>query len=304
MKKLLALVLAFVMVLSVFTACNTSPNGGGSGDAGDTNTGENDGDGASKPEANPITDFEYSVKKDSVSITGYIGTSKTVVFPDTIAGRPVTIIGGHLLDGENEMRSLIESVVIPDTVEIIAPRAFSRCRSLVSVDFGEGVREIQEQAFLYCTALKKIILPPMLESIGDGAFYGCSSAEEIFIPKTLEFWKTNLDYVFFGECDSLKMLTFEDGLETIGNYGAFTSMTLEKVVFPSSLKRLDDMSFNQCPLLKTVIFLGDAPEVGAGYVFGLYEVPENLIIYYDPGAKGWDETPLKHYTLVPLPQDQ
>ena len=62
------------------------------------------------------------------------------------------------------------------------------------------------------------------------------------------------------------------------------------------------MAFNQCPSLKTVVFEGDAPEVGSGYVFGLYEVPENLTIYYYPTAKGWDETPLKYYTLEPLPQ--
>ena len=308
MKKILALGLVFVMLLSVFTACNKSPDGGGSEDAGDTNTGENDGDGASKPEANPITDFEYSVKKDSVSITKYIGTSKTVVFPDFIAGLPVTIIGEFVMASENDIASLIESVVIPDTVERIGPMAFWGCKKLVSVDFGEGVREIQEQAFMYCTSLEKIILPPKLESIGADAFSYCTAVKEIFIPKSVTSYNAG-DYGLFSGYEkpsALTKITIEDGLVSLGSkYGSgmfCNAPLLEELVIPASIKLIEPYAFDSCTGLKSVTFLGDAPEVKEnlfGYV-GTVTSSENLVIYYDPATKGWDDTPLRQYMLVPI----
>ena len=280
MKKLISLALAFIMCilpLLLFSCSN-------------------------KPEPNPVTDFEYEYleKYGGIAITKYIGTSKSIVFPEEIDGQPVKIIGGYLLD-DGEMRPLIESVVIPDTVEIIAPMAFFCCTNLVSVDFGKGVRKIGYEAFRECKALEKIILPPKLETIGSDAFFMCSSATEIFIPKTVKEWEYDSSKGTFAACTALTTLTFEDGLEQIGYRIAFMGAeSLERVEIPASVKKIAPLAFNCCPSLTEVVFHGDAPEVDEGYVFGWQEFNENLVIYYDPDTEGWEDTPLHHYTLKPI----
>ena len=324
MKKLLSLILVFVLLFSLIS-CNDEPptpndgdttnDGGTTGgtedtppatdDGGTTNGGgttDGDENASTSPAANPITDFEYSYSEryGGIGITKYVGTSKSIVFPEEIEGQPVKIIGGYLLD-HFEMRPFLESVVIPDTVEIIADMTFSDCVSLVSVDFGNGVLEIGYEAFRGCKALKKIILPPKLERIGTNAFFGCSSATEIFIPKSVKTWEYDTSKGTFSGCTSLKKLTFEEGLEQIGYWSTFMGAeALEQVEIPASVKKIAPLAFNCCPSLTTVVFKGDAPDVEEGYVFGYQEFNENLVIYYDPNTEGWQDTLLHHYTLKPI----
>ena len=143
MKKLISLALAFIMCilpLLLFSCSN-------------------------KPEPNPLTDFEYGYREEygGMSITKYIGTSKSIVFPEEIDGQPVKIIGGYLLD-EGEMRPLIESVVIPDTVEVIALSTFSGCKNLSKVIFEVELFECYAKGFLeecgeMLTEMEKEMLP-------------------------------------------------------------------------------------------------------------------------------------------------
>ena len=297
MKKLFSLLLALALLLSLF-ACSDEPPA--PNDGGDT---------APPPQANPVTDFEYSVGRepDCIGITKYVGTSTSIVFPETIDGLPVTIIGGYLLY-DSDVRYSIESVVIPDTVETIVDGAFSNCKSLVSVDFGAGVRSIGESAFENCTALQKIILPPKLETIGADAFYNCSSATEIFVPKTVKAWGRDYSRGTFGGCAALTTLTFEDGLEQIGYWATFSGAeSLERVEIPASVKRIAPLAFNACPSLTTVVFKGDVPttteQSSLERIFGYpsLNAPKNLTIYYDPATEGWDTVAWREvYRLEPL----
>ena len=288
MKKLISLALAFMMcILSVsLFACSN------------------------KPEPNPVTDFEYEYGEEygGIAIIKYIGTSKSIVFPEEIDGQPVKVIGRYLLDDEDndKMRPLIESVVIPDTVEVIVDMTFYGCTSLVSVDFGNGVREIGDEAFHRCEALERIILPPKLETIGASAFYGCTSAEELFIPKTVTTWGKSFNRGAFGECTSLKKITIEEGLETLGFWCEFAlSSSLEEIEIPASVKKIGSQLFVGCTSLTKVVFKGNAPIVESGTaltnVFGYEDFKEDLVIYYDSATEGWDTVEWRgRYRMEPL----
>ena len=249
-------------------------------------------------EANPATDFEYGFSHEGgISIREYIGSDKTVVIPSKIDGQAVTMIAGGAFVGTS-----IESLVIPDSVKFVVARAFYGCDQLKTVDFGDGIIEIQEEAFRECTALESIILPKNLETIGDGAFYGCTSATEIYIPKTLTNWK-NGDLSTFFNCTALETLTIEDGLSVLGGDGSFSwASSLKNLVIPASVKRIGDGAFHGAAALESVTFLGDAPQVTEnvfGYPNTVTSGP-NLVIYYDPNTSGWDDTVLSQYHLVSI----
>jgi hypothetical protein len=252
-------------------------------------------------EANPATDFEYGFSEiyDGIFIKEYIGSDKTVVIPSKIDGQAVTVIAGGAFVGTS-----IESLVIPDSVKFVVARAFYGCDQLKTVDFGDGIIEIQEEAFRECTALESIILPKNLETIGEGAFYGCTSATEIYIPKTLTNWKNGgYRYPTFFDCTALETLTIEDGLSVLGGYSSFScASSLKNLVIPASVEKIGDVAFHSATALESVTFLGDAPQVTEN-VFGYPNTETaspNLVIYYDPNTSGWDDTVLSQYHLVSI----
>ena len=311
MKKLLALLLVFVMLFSLFACKEEPPTPSGDGTAGGETANGGEGDSAtngtpSAPEANPASDFEYSTmeEREGMAINKYIGTSKNLVFPETIDGLPVTVIGSYLLD--DEKMPLIESVIIPDTVKIIAPRTFMGCENLKTVDFGEGVTEILESAFEGCIALEKAILPPKLETIGASAFYECTALEEVFIPKTVTTWGRTFTRGAFGACASLTKITIEEGLETMGFCCEFAlSSSLQEIEIPASVKKIGTQLFVGCTSLTKVVFRGNAPIVERENelinVFGYEDFKDDLVIYYDPATEGWDTVEWRgRYRMEPL----
>ena len=202
------------------------------------------------------------------------------------------------------MGTSIESLVIPDSVKFVVARAFYGCDQLKTVDFGDGIIEIQEEAFRECTALESIILPKNLETIGEGAFYGCTSATEIYIPKTLTNWKNGgYSHPTFYESTALETLTIEDGLSVLGGYSSFScASSLKNLVIPASVEKIGDVAFHSATALESVTFLGDAPQVTEN-VFGYpntVTASPNLVIYYDPNTSGWDDTVLSQYHLVSI----
>lgn len=107
--------------------------------------------------ASPVSDFEYRVYSDSVTITGYIGSDRQVVVPVGIEGRPVEKIGAHAFTGD------IDSVVLPESVLAVEEEAFVDCdvRELYMFD---NINYISDGCFLRCPEFSTVhvnaIVPP------------------------------------------------------------------------------------------------------------------------------------------------
>jgi hypothetical protein len=59
--------------------------------------------------------------------------------------------------------------------------AFSFCSSLNTITLPNNLELIEEQAFLDCTALEQIEIPENVKEIKDRAFYGCESLKTVVI---------------------------------------------------------------------------------------------------------------------------
>ncbi len=112
--------------------------------------------------------FRYKVLEDGyASIVAYNGNDVDVVIPAQVDGYPVKEIGESVF-----MNKAIETVVIPDTVEVICARAFRNCTKLSFVQFGANVKSIGDEAFNGCTALHTVNLPAGVLAIGNDCFGG------------------------------------------------------------------------------------------------------------------------------------
>ena len=118
-----------------------------------------------------MSDFKYEVDDGQVTITRHKGAGGDVVIPDTIDGRPVTIIGAYAF---RECFKLT-SITLGNSITTIGDAAFGSCLGLTSITLPNSLTTIGYAAFAYCTGLTSISVPDGC-SIGEGAFEDCLAA--------------------------------------------------------------------------------------------------------------------------------
>ena len=225
------------------------------------------GESSKKEPYDYLSDFEYSVYNERVTITGYNGTRSNLIIPGEIKGYRVTSIGGSAFEG----CSSLTSINIPDGVTSIGNCAFEDCTSLTSINIPDGVTSIGYDVFKDCTNLTSINIPDGVTSIGDLAFYGCSSLPSINIPDSV----TSIgEYAFSGcsslssinipngvtkigdeafyDCRSLTSINIPDGVTSIGYSAFYGCSSLTSINIPNGVTSIDDWTFNGCSSLSSI----------------------------------------------------
>lgn len=115
----------------------------------------------SKERYTPASEFELaSYGGEGYAITKYTGNRTTVVIPPMIRGRKVMAIKSYAftevtLGGffKFEYHSIVEKVIIPETVHDIMDSAFEKCNTLRTVIAHPGVEHIGSRCFFGCDNL-------------------------------------------------------------------------------------------------------------------------------------------------------
>ena len=128
-----------------------------------------------------------------------------------------------------------ESFSINPNTKLIGGGAFSKCRSLKSIEIPDGVTSIGVSAFNWCGSLKSIKIPDSVTSIGDSVFSGCTSLKSIEIPNSV----TSIGDSAFSGC--------------IG---------LTSIIIPNSVTSMGDEVFNMC---KAITVYCEALEKPSGW---------------------------------------
>ena len=186
--------------------------------------------------------------------------------------------------------TLIENLIIPDSVTEIKDHAFDGCSSLISVTIPDSVTRIGEEAFSGCSSLTSVAIPDSVTRTGGSAFNGCSSLTSVYITSieswcNIEFGEeyfTNLssnplyyahnlyvngnlsqdliipnsvaiikDCVFSG-CSSLTSVTIPDSVTRIGSDAFSGCSSLTSVAIPDSVTGIGSYAFSGCSSLTSV----------------------------------------------------
>lgn len=124
----------------------------------------------------------------------YDGDKKNVSFPNGIKA----IIGDELdFCGVKEVFSPesaicfpqkdwdeVETITMPDSVQVIGPKAFEGCGKLKSIIFSNNLEKIYLSAFLNCDSLKTIKLPKSIKEIQTWAF-GNYELDDVYYEGTI-----------------------------------------------------------------------------------------------------------------------
>ncbi len=262
MKKLLALLLTFVLLATALVGCgnNDNPpdnepeqsqsgaNGDSTTDSNETVGGNETTDGEGTTDGNETTDgnsevtysqglvFELSYDKSSYYLSS-VGTCRDseVIIPAEYNSLPVTEIATDAF----ENCTWITKVTIPDSVTIINCNSFVNCPNVGETH--DGVTYIGKWLIKCDTSVANITIREDTVGIATWAFWGCNQITEVVIPDSVKHMN-----MVFRECSSLKSVTLPNGLTKIGGSLFSTCTALESITFPEGVTVIEEGAFISC----------------------------------------------------------
>lgn len=128
------------------------------------------------------TYLAWEKMREGARIVGrHVELQGVLAIPSLIEGVPVVEIGAEALE-----TSLLASVDVPGSVEIIGRRAFALCLNLIEARLREGLKKIDPRAFYLCQGLVRVDIPNTVEVIDEEAFAFCPNLIEARLPSTVK----------------------------------------------------------------------------------------------------------------------
>lgn len=253
--------------------------------------------------------FSCRSYSDGLSIYQYDGydTTGTLEIPETINGKPVTMLSQSALSGTkfSEIKlpdtlagigdfafsgcENLTKITIPASVTSIGDSVFASCKNLANISVAEGNASYKEEnqviysmdgsVLVACPAASQVSIPSTVTKIADYAFYYNENLKNIVIPESV----AEMGEGAFGNCSQLSAVTIEgNGLTTIGTHCFRSDSAISVIKIPSSVTSIGAYSFAYCSGLKQIYFLGDAPEFGETIDGAFYDQ-----VFYGCNANGY-----------------
>ncbi|MBD5407209.1 MAG: leucine-rich repeat protein [Treponema sp.] len=202
-----------------------------------------------------ITD-EYTIKVTGnisqstlQTLADKIKTAKTAINLDLSEATGITeisSIGGSTSSDSKSIFAdcrLLNSVVLPETLEVIGSYAFTAC-NIKSVTIPAGVQTIGSRAFSCCYNLEAVEIDGA-ETLGDYAFYYCTSLKSVVLKNV-----TTIGYATFGDCKNLSSVTME-AVDSIGSYAFWDCKNLSSITIDA--ESIGFYAFDGCTFLTAVV---------------------------------------------------
>ena len=183
----------------------------------------------------------------------------------------------------------MKTVIIGNSLEIIARETFRGCTSLTDVTIGERVETIGAYAFANCTALEYIYIPANVTSYDDHAFDGCIYLDNIVIGTGVN----SVGSYAFARCTALTSIIIPNNVITIGNNVFNNCTALEDVTIEKSkelVRSIGSNVFNGCSNLDRIYYTGTSEEWAEITINGNNVYPLSVTPYFysssQPTASG------------------
>ena len=206
--------------------------------------------------------FTLSDDGNSYLVEGESKTSPSgeVVIPNIYNGKPVSgfVAGTNYSTSAFKQNKNITSVILRNTITVIADYAFCYLSSIVSVAIPNSVTNIGNSAFSNCSGLTNITIPNGVISIENFTFYNCSSLTSIEIPDSV----TSIGGSVFSKCSKLINVTIGNGVTSIGD-GTFSYCnSLISIKIPQGVTVIKSNLFYQCGNLTSIEIPNSVTSIG------------------------------------------
>ncbi len=229
---------------------------------------------------NPLVPFNYTSSDNTIRITKFTGSDKTVIIPDVIDFLPVTSIGDWTF-GHNQT---LTNVYIPESIISIGNNAFADTR-ITTIVIPNSVSSLGNQAFGWCS-LTSIIIPDSVTNMGYMVFYGdsltnaeignginsiaessfesCSSLVRVIIGTNV----TSIKQGAFSGCINLKNILIPDGVTSIGDFAFINCYALNSVIIPDNVIDLGIWVFAYCSSMTNAVIGSHVTSIRGGTFSG------------------------------------
>ena len=137
--------------------------------------------------------------------------------------------------------TLLNTIVIPNSVTSIGKGAFAYCIGLTTVTIPNSVTSIGSSAFAGCTGLTTVTIGNSVTSIGSSAFAGCTGLTTVTIGNSV----TSIGGRAFENCTGLITVTIPNSVTSIENYAFPGCTSLKKVIW--NARNAQDCQYGRCP---------------------------------------------------------
>lgn len=194
--------------------------------------------------SNKLTEISYRSFSDCISL-------KTIDLPSSI----------KKISKESFSFSGLESIVLPDNVELIEYFSFGKCKNLSYVKLSKELNIIEYNAFFGCEALESIIIPAKVTTIGRLPFRDCTLLKSITVEDENTIYKS-IDGVLYskdgkilvcypqGKTDRSYKIPY--GTETVAQEAFYHNNHIVNIDFPNSVKEIKNI-FGCCALENLII---------------------------------------------------
>ncbi len=192
---------------------------------------------------------EFVVENNT--LISYKGNDARVIIPSEVDGEAVIFIDGLAFDTNQS----IETVVIPEGVEIIKPEAFKNCYNLREVIVPESLMDICAYAFSGCFELEPVELKSEWTTIDEDAYKDADRNAGIMLMTLDDYEMSGGTIVAYNGTDTeLVIPDTIDGVTVtaIGKSAFQGNKTITSVTLPNTIKTIGEQAFYQCSGIKTL----------------------------------------------------
>lgn len=252
----------------------------------------------------------YEETANGIVITGLTAIGRyqaSISIPSVIGGKNVVAVG---FESETKTVSelsimesdFVETVILPDTLQLVGDFAFLNCTALKRVVFsGNSLAYIGKGAFAGCSSLQEISIPDNVTAIGDFAFASITDNEE----KAIEELK--LEGAMTGSASNetwyeatSSLATIELGqnskLSYVGDYAFFGCSFLKETTLSKAMRDFNHLAFNGSGIEKIDFYAGGNL---IGFDGVVYTADGKTLCYYP--AQGKAEYVVREGTLEIAP---
>ncbi len=142
--------------------------------------------------------------------------------------------------------TLLEEIVLPDTIEEIKNHAFYHCESLSKINFPSNLLTIGDFSFAYCFSLKEFNVPASLNAIGYGALDEQSSLIRFVVDPNNKYYSIYKDCLYTKDYQELirvpetkESIEFHNALKVIGSGAMYKCRNIKELTLANIIEIKD-----------------------------------------------------------------
>lgn len=220
-------------------------------------------------------DTKYKETADGYGLyrTTNTSTQTEVTVPDTYEGRPVTELMAFCLANSEYLKMLN----IGDNIKVIDIWALTNCPVLEKINVSEGNQYFTSvDGVLYNKDMTELLCYPNgktpLETDDKGNIIGGGT---LVIPETVVSIRDNAFYM----CGNLYSITFNNGLQKIGNKAFLKCGNLQEINLPNTVTDIGEDAFSYCNAVKALEIPSSVQTIGSYAFFSTASKIEKIVVH-------------------------